>query len=219
MANLGEQFQLLLNAPQIAEAIMRAFGLKGDLPRPVRGEYQLIAKVADLTLPEYAWLQRASLWNRGSSQSAVAGEFPIFSFATRVAAQSRSVMAIVDQVLITNNAAAAQTFLVGVSINGSGIADPGSANLPRDDRIFTTGAQSSFAVGNGTNPVNPLVGLGAMQFDIPAGGTFMVPGPWILTNNSNAVFRTNLLVVGNTVNTSARCTFWWRERLCIDSEL
>lgn len=216
---LGEQFQLLLNAPQYAEAIMRALGLKGDLPRPVRGEYNLDAHVIDLTAFEYLWLQRTSTWVRGSSQNAVAAEFPIFAFATRVAAQSRSVMAIVDQVLINNLSAAAMTFLIGLTIQGTGIADPGSANLPRDDRIFTTGTVSSFAVGNGTNPVNPIVGLGGIQVDIPANGTLMVPGPWVLTNNANATFRTALVVVGNTVNTGARVSYWWRERLCIDSEL
>lgn len=210
-------YPLLLNAPEYAEQLMRAFGLKGDLPREIVPQYQLGFQMVNLDGDEFAWLKRAVTWETGGTQAAVVGQVPIAAFLTRAAAQSRSVMAVLDRVLVGNLNAAVLTLDFGLTVNGTNIADPTRTAYPRDDRNMGGGATSAYGLAFGTNAANPLTS-GHSLIDIPANTSVVLEGPWILTNLTTAAFRAAFVISGSIANQAMRVSAYWRERELHDSE-
>jgi hypothetical protein len=210
-------YPLLLGSAEYAEQIMRAFGLKGDLPREIVPQYQLGFQMANMEGDEFAWLKRSILWETGGTQGAVVGQVPIAAFLTRVAAQSRSVMAVLDRVIVDNLNAAVLVLDFGLTVNGTSIADPTRSAFPRDDRNMGGGATSAYGLAFGTAAADPL-GSGHSLIDIPANSSIELRGPWILTNLTTAAFRSAWVISGSIANQAMRVSAYWRERELHDSE-
>lgn len=215
--------EMTIMVPEFAEVIMRALALKGDLPRELLAEFQLGLQVADFSDPsEWSWLRRTILYDGGCTVAAVAAQFGIAVFATRVGLSSnqRQVLAVLDQVILTNTAAAAMTFEYGVTLSGTGIADPNRQAYAKDDRgtspTFATNT-SAFAVGSGSNAAPPL-GSSHAIVSLAPGASISLKGPWMLTNRDTGAFRSAFLVQAGTVNQAFVAAFTWRERVLNDSE-
>lgn len=208
---------MLIGAPAFAEQIMRALAIKGDLPSYLNSEFAARFIAEDFTKGEYQWVRRSVLFELGTSQAAVAAQFGIVNFTTRLASQGRAVMAIVDQVAIGNTTAGTQQISYGVNFLGSSIADPTVDAFVRDDRALQ--ARSAYSLSSGTAAPSPLAGTSHKLATIPAGGTYVDPGPWILTNNDNTIFRSGLIFVTTVVNQAINVSIQWREREVIQEEL
>lgn len=196
---------------------MRSLAMKGDLPRELLGQIQAGIQLEDLSAPEFLWTRRTVLYELGTSQAAVAAQFGIVAFTTRVAAQGRNVLCVVEQVIIGNTTAGVQQVAYGVSFNGSLIADPTAVANRRDDRALAI--TSSYSLAAGTNAASPLAGTSHKLATMPAGGSFVDEKPFILTNNDNGVFRAGLIFATTVVNQAINVSVTWREREIMQEEL
>lgn len=209
---------MLLGIPDYGEQLMRALGLKGDIPSYIAPELIATLQVDDLSRGEYAWLRRTARFQVGGTVVAVAGQFGIWTFFGQNNA-NRNLMGIVDSLSIGNPGAAAITVsFAGVTFTGVGGVTPNRFGQNLDDRQFLN-VQSAFAGGVGANAVNPTPAQ-ACLYVVPAGGSLDIPQlPVILTNVPFTTFNPSLLVVCSAVNTAFTVAMSWRERQVLDSEL
>lgn len=210
---------LLLGASGFSETLMRALGIKGNLPRELYPLFGVQFMAADLSADEFAWSRRSTLWEFGATSAAVAGQLSRAVFTTRVAAASqRAVIAKVDQVEVTSPTAGVRGVEVALNFLGSGIADPTADASRRDDRSFGKGT-NAFSVSAGAALANPIVGQPNRRFLLSQNQTLIIDGPWFLTNNDNGVFRSGLLVIETSGNADLRVNFRWRERDLLPEEI
>jgi hypothetical protein len=217
MAGEGEY---LLGYAEYAEVILRALGLKGDLPARIAHRYGLGFQVNDLSDPEFQYLRRAVLWESGGTCSAVAAEFGIFALGGRAGAVTRQVMAVIEEVTISNIAAAVNTFSIGVDWYNTATFAGGftRTSYPRDDRAALI-STSAFATATDTDPATPM-GSSHYTVTLAAGAVITLPGPWIITNKVNAAgLPSTFSVGGGVVNQAFRAGVKWRERELHDTEL
>jgi len=207
----------LIGAPRYSEGLMRALALKGDLPRELLAELSASITLDDMSAAEFQWTKRSAMYELGTSQAASPGNFGIVAFTTRVAAQGRSVMAIVDQVIIGNANAATAQVAYGVSFGGTSIADPTAVANRRDDRALAI--TSSYSLNAGTAAASPLAGTSHKLATMQAGGEHIDDAPFILTNNDNGTNRSALVFVTSVVNQVISVSVSWREREIYQEEL
>jgi hypothetical protein len=210
---------MLLGQSEYSERLMRALGLKGDLPQYLDPRYGLAFTADDFSLPEWSWPRRTARWSVGGTGVAGAGVFSIFAFAGQNV-QGRSTLAIMDSILVSNPSAATISATFNVSASGfGGVAFTRFGQL-LDDRQFGA-SQSAYAAGTGQNAASPAAAQ-AFLFSVPAGGSLLLPvTPIILTNAPNAAATQNLgwVIVPTAVNTGMQVGCTWRERQLSDSEL
>lgn len=206
--------QYLIGQPTVAEQVMRALGLKGDLPQRVDGLFALGLTVDDFTRPEYAWLRRESLYEQGANIAAVAAQF---SNAYLTITGQRA-LAVVEQIIIVNlDAAATRNFRFAVrSVTAFPYAVTGTGSS-RDDRA--TGPANSIArFGSGTSAARQV--NGGPFVSVPSLGTLIVPVSIILTGaTDNTGAQGALCVETDIVNVPCMIGWIWRERSIMDSEL
>lgn len=209
----------LLGYAEYAESVMRALGLKGDLPRDVERNFGLGIQLADLEQPEFQYLKRAVLWESGGTQNAVAAEFGVLALGGRAGAVTRDTVAIVEKCIITNLGAAA-AFSVGVDWAATTTFAGGlnRTSYPRDDRAALV-ATSAFATGTDSDPAQ-LIGSSHYVFNLNANERQEVIGPWVISNKPNAAGLPSLFIVQCAlVNNAFRAGVMWRERQLHDTEL
>lgn len=211
--------QFLLGYAEYAEAVMRTLGLKGDLPREIQTSFGLGIQLLDLEGPEFQYLKRAVLWESGGTCSAVAAEFGIFALGGRAGATTREVLAIVEEVTISNIAAAVQTFSIGVDWYNTATFAGGftRTSYPRDDRAALV-STSAFATATDTDPATPM-GSSHYTVTLAAGAVQTLQGPWIISNKPSAAGLPSTFSVGaGVVNLAYRVGIKWRERQLHDTE-
>lgn len=221
--------QYLVGQPDLAAILMRAYELKGDLPDAIEGTFQSTIEADSMLQPEYQALRRMPLLQGGVFVAAVAAQFSYALLTTRggIAATNTRILAVVEKILVTNPAVAAQGFQVMLNADNPGAAGP-AAN-PRDDRfsgaVAGSAFESAYGVASGTNalsPAGPIVAGRTLRFTLPAGGGLVLTGPWVLTNRldpNGSGFPLALAVSGTAVNLALECNFFWRERQILQSEL
>lgn len=217
---MAERGTFLLGYAEYAEAVMRTLGLKGDLPADIETMFGLGFQLNDLSDPEFQYLRRAVLWESGGTCSAVAAEFGIFALGGRAGATTRQIMAIVEEVTISNIAAAVNAFSVGVDWYNTATFAGGftRTSYPRDDRAALV-STSAFATATDTDPATPM-GSSHYVVSLAAGAVQTLQGPWIITNKPNAAgLPSTFSVGGGVVNLSFRVGIKWRERELHDTEL
>lgn len=207
---------LLVGAPFYAEGIMRALGIKGNLPRELYPLFGVQFTLADLSGEEFAWTRRSYLFHMGLQQAIVGAELPRAVLTTRIAAAShRTVLCVLDEVIVSTTTAGTVGIQWGVNFLGSGIADPVAGANTRDDR--GVGRESSFSMAIGTNAVNPLAGNNFPLTLLPANTSHRLQGPWILSNRDTGVFRSAFMVLA-TGAVEFRVAMKWREREMLPEE-
>lgn len=210
----------LLGYAEYAESVMRALGLKGDLPRDVERQFGLGIQLADLGAPEFQYLKRAVLWESGGTQNAVAAEFGVLALGGRAGATTRDTLAVVEKCIISNLGAVVATFSVGVDWAATTTFAGGlnRTSYPRDDRAALV-ATSAFATGTDSDPAQ-LIGSSHYVFQMAAGETREIEGPWVISNKPNAAGLPSLFLVQCAlVNNAFRAGVMWRERQMHDTEL
>jgi hypothetical protein len=209
----------LLGYAEYAEAVMRAFGLKGDLPRELQTTYGLGIQLLDLEGAEFQYLKRAVLWESGGTCNAVAAEFGIFALGGRAGATTRETLAVVEEVTISNIAAAVNTFSIGVDWYATATFAGGfnRTSYPRDDRAALV-STSAFATATDSDPATPM-GSSHYVVTLPAGGIITLQGPWVISNKPNSAGTPSTFSVGaGVVNLAYRVGIKWRERQMHDTE-
>lgn len=210
---------LLLGAPGFSEQVMRALGIKGDLPQDLVPYFGATFQLDNFGAPEYAWARRSSLWEMGAQAPAVAGQLSRVALAARVAAGTqRSVLCCVDDIRVFTPTAGGTGLMYGVDLLGTGIANPTATARFKDDRIFGK-AESVFALSAGAAVANPIAARDHSQIYVPQNLTIEIPGPFFLSNVDNGTFASSLLVVGTTGNVDLRVSIQWRERDLLPEEV
>lgn len=208
----------LLGYAEYAECLMRTLGLKGDLPADIQRTYGVGFQLNDLSDPEFQYLRRAVLWESGGTQNAVAAEFGVCVLAGRLGATTRTTLAIIDKVIISNLGAVA-AFSVGVDWGSlATIASINRTSYPRDDRAALV-STSAFATGTDSDPAQ-LLGSSHYTMSLNANERQEVVGPWIISNKPNAAGNPSFFAVNcGLVNNAFRVGIMWRERELHDTEL
>ena len=210
--------QNLLGYAEYAEAVMRSFGLKGDLPREVQTSFGLGVQLLDLEGPEFQYLKRSVLWESGGTQNAVAAEFGVLALGGRAGATTRETLCIVETCTITNLGAAA-AFSIGVdwAATTTFAAGLNRTSYPRDDRAALV-ATSAFATGTDSD-VAQLAGSSHYVVTLAANQVYELSGPWVLSNKPNAAGLPSLFLIQcGLVNNAFRAGVMWRERQLHDTE-
>lgn len=210
--------QFLLGYAEYAEAVMRSFGLKGDLPREVQTSFGLGVQLLDLEGPEFQYLKRSVLWESGGTQNAVAAEFGVLALGGRAGSTSREILCVVEKCIVTNLGAAA-AFSVGVDWASTATFAGGlnRTSYPRDDRAALV-ATSAFATGTDSDPAQ-LIGSSHYVFNLNANERQEIVGPWVISNKPNAAGLPSLFIVQCAlVNNAFRAGVMWRERQLHDTE-
>lgn len=217
----GGLAHLLLGQPELAEQYMRALALKGELPSYSGSEFQPSINITDLRDPEYLWLRRTVRYEQGLILPVVAGQFSQCAFSP-VANASR-VLAVVEQLILTNSSGAGFTFLVDC-LPTTLIAAP--ASLPRstmDDRAIPANslqATPNFGLTNATAVAALLTGSGPLVIGVPATSTIVLPLNWVFTARQvlNTPAPSFLQVQCGTVATACHVAVVWRERSMLAAE-
>jgi hypothetical protein len=211
---------LLLGAAGFSEGVMRALGIKGDLPRELYPLYGAHFQLDDFSRPEYQWTRRTSRWEAGVIVPPAVGFLGRAALLTRTtAANQRQVLAVCEWVEFTTPTAGGTGVQVGLSFGGTGVADPTLNASRRDDRILNK-ASNAFSIASGApDAVNVLAGLNPRVYICAQNQTIRVDGPWILTNNDNGIFRSALIVTGTTGNVDLRVNYSWYERDLLPEEV
>lgn len=210
---------MLLGASGFSEGLMRALGIKGDLPRELFPLYSVNFTADDFSKPEYQWTRRSSRWESGAIVAPVAGQLSRAALLTRTtAANQRQILAVVDLIEVTTPTAGGTGVQVALSFAGTGLADPTMDAGRQDDRILGK-ASNAFSIASGAAVANPIAALSPRVFILAQNQLLTIPGPWILTNNDNGIFRAALLVIGTTGNVDLRVNFRWSERDLLPEEV
>src|SRR5262245_15325276 len=89
---------LLLGNPRPSEGLMRALGIKGDLPQDLLSEYRAHFLLDDLSRDEFAWTKRSTLWDGGAIVAPVVGQLSrVAMFPQSASLGSRAVMCIIEE--------------------------------------------------------------------------------------------------------------------------
>lgn len=216
----GEGY-LLLGQPELAEALMRALELKGDLPEFLLPRFSPVVQVLDLAQPEFHYLRRTNWWQGGVRTAAVAAQFS-YAFLGRnaVGAVRRNAIAVCEHIVLTNPNAAAGGYLIYLLANGAAPGSGSNSGIPMDDRIASAGvlnAAANYTIGSATSATDFAPGgsvAGPMRVQLTPATTLIVPGPWILTGqvDSAGVNPVQLVVQTNSLNVELNAAFVWRER-------
>lgn len=210
---------LLLGNPRPSEGLMRALGIKGDLPQDLLAQYAAHFLVDDLSKEEFAWTKRSTLWDSGAIVAPVVGQLSrVAVFPQSASLGTRAVMCIIEEFTAVCPTAGGTGLQWGVTLSGAGT---GASSVPakfRDDRQFQRtnsvyGVSGGAAVGNPIATENPSLSI--LVQNVPQ--TFR--GPWILTGNDNGTFIACFLVIGTTGNVDLRVSCKWRERDILPEEL
>lgn len=212
----------LIGQPELLEALMRAYGLKGDLPDRLVSPIQLMVELDNLRDVEYRRLRRWGLVSGGDSVAAVAAQVT-FSGVVPQSATSRGIC-VVEQLTINNPTAGALTYFIGLGQNVLTGSNLGSC---RDDRQQTPSPGGSayrglFGVRSGTSALNPLPASAGDNYCVlvPPAGSVTIPINAVLTGNPNDVGGSVGFFAMTTVANVASSFGWmWRERVAIGSEL
>lgn len=211
--------QYLIGYAEYAESVMRSLGLKGDLPRTVQPEFGIGFQIGDFAEPEFQYLKRSVLWESGGTQNAVAAEFGVLVLAARNLITTRTVLAVIEKISISNIAAGAATFSIGVDWNSlATIASVNRTSYPRDDRAALV-STSNFATGTDSDPAT-ILGSSHFPVTLAAGQVYDLVGPWVITNKPNAAGLVSFFGIQcGIVNSAFRAGIMWRERELHDTEL
>jgi hypothetical protein len=214
--SLPAEGRLVLRNPDLAEHLMRALELKGDLPQALSSFFTPVIQALDLTTEDLLYLRRITRWSVGVNMAAVAGQFAVSHLVPNSSPAPRAMLAMVDAVLVSNPNAATMPFQYGVSILGSGQAITSQGN-PLDDRQI--GAPRAFYAAGGNNQAAPSIPSASAIASIPAGGSLWIYPKAVLTGKDNTVNLTSFFVAGQAVNQALQVVYHWRERAITVSEL
>lgn len=210
---------LLLGAPGFSEQVMRALGIKGDLPQDLIPYFGAQFNLADFAAPEYAWARRSSLWEMGVQVTPVAGQLSRVALSARVVAGTqRSTLCCVSRVFITTATAGGTGLMWGVDLLGTGIANPTATARFRDDRIFGK-AESTFALSGGAAVANPIAARDHSLVILQQNQTLILDVNFFLSNVDNGAFASSLVFIGTTANVDLRVSMEWRERDLLPEEI
>lgn len=218
-------YELLNGQPELTEALMKAYELKGDLPDGIVGQLAPVIEVDSLHVgrsPEYGRLRRWALARGGDNVPAVAAQLSWSGVIPR-SATVRGIC-VVELVQVSNPSAATLAFqLAQAQIPG---AVGGNATV-RDDRMNQISPGGSFFTGlfgvvSGQS-AGAVIPAGAGQnftFNLPAGGSIVIPLDDVLTGKPNDTSNpVGVFVQATTVNTAINVGWRWRERQALASEL
>jgi hypothetical protein len=215
---------LLLGQPDLAEALMRALALKGELPSYSGNTFDPSVQVDDLTQYEYQYLRRMVRVMAGAGVSAVAAQVPFIGLVP-TAGVNRA-LAVIERVIISNPHTAAVTATFGMTEPAIGISAPaaGTPHLPIDDRASRSDAfqySPQFAISSGTNVGSVFPGgFGVAQVSLAPNASIVVEVGAVMTGRKNpATGAFSGFYVGHgTVNAPLLADFVWRERQILASE-
>lgn len=189
-----EPGDIAIQQPTWAEGLMRALGLKGNLPSFLRPKVSAEVTLDDLSRAQYLWLRRTQIVHYRLAGVANVG-FPttvqlgvVGSLSAATLGQGRAMIAI-RQLVVSNRNAAAQTLTIGLTPNfAAGIAFNNSASQ-RDDRqreVVASFTGSSFGLYGTVNGVAaPVISAkGSLTFGIAANAVVCLPVDYVLTGLS-----------------------------------
>lgn len=213
---------LLIGQPALSSIVARALATKGEQPQTIESRYQLGINALDLTDFEFRYLRRMATYTAFASQAAVAAQNQSVQFGLATAPFGRTVLAVIEEIQVHNNNAAAQTFLYGLSNNSVGAASGPFFGQAIDDRFWDQVAAPNQSAGfvatqSNAGALITLNRVGAVL--VPAGSTVTVKGPWIISGKSTGVVSTSFLVAGGQSNIIVAASFRWYEREMMSSEL
>lgn len=191
--------------PDLSELTFRALQLKGALPAHLDRQIQLGLTVEDFTRPEFWWLRRGQLGYWPVNLPAVAGQL-----GTATIQGASGVLAVVERVIISNPAAAARSFLVGLSTALPGAGGVGQG-LSRDTR--SPSGTNCAVLGQAKAFAAPVTPTGNWLLTIQAGDTIILE-PNAVLSGTGAFYTVQAL----TVNEVLACQLEWRERVQLSSE-
>lgn len=215
MAGLGAgEGVILLGQPTLAERMMRAWELKGDLPRMLLDQFQPVTLVEDLTREEYYWLQRGRRYARTDEVAAVAAQQALWQMNLNTSIPPGAMIACTEYIVLMNNdAATGLGFTIGLQPLPTTVPFVATEFGPMDDRQqpLVTGP-SSFILGVTTTAAPPLLAGEGIKVRVPAGQTIVLPFRFVLTG------RMALNIVAANVNQAAGAGVVWRERAALSTE-
>lgn len=217
---------LLIGQPAISSVVARALATKGDQPQYVEGRYELGVQALDLTDFEYRWLRRSQTWYGNAIQAAVAGQIQGVQFGLTTPSFGRILLAVLEEITLINQNAAALTLLYGLSSTVQGATSGPFLGYPADDRSLDNGptftAQSAGFVATLSAVASPFAGMlnRAGVIILQAGASAVIKGPWIISGKQVALgFSSSFCVAGTVANQVVGAGFRWYERELLASEL
>ena len=209
---------LLSRQPAVAERMMRALDMKGDLPENVDAKFRSTILVEDLTGAEYDFLRRTSRWLGAARTAAVAAQYGTIAFGFGAAAGERGLLAV--ETLFLNNENAAQ-IVVFVGVTASTIALTTPPTSPMDDRQYVAAAQSGMgAFGTLVSAAAPPFADPNFKVLVAANSSVAVTLPVILTNKDpGSASKLVLAMHTGAVNQTLSVALVWREGALVSGEL
>lgn len=195
--------------------LLRALGIQGDIPGDVSSVMSPGLTIDDFTRPEYWWLRRGQMFGTFGTVAALAGNFSLVQMRAPVAIGRTPSIAIIENVIVTNLNAAAQTVFVGLGVPTGLTSTLGICKT--DSRQFSSvlpGGISQFQIE--TFQVGVAINVFGQLVRVPPAQSMVVPGTWILDNEQGAL---GWIVTGQAVNASLTVSFQWRERPLLPQEI
>jgi hypothetical protein len=181
---------LLLNQPTVSEGVMRAFGMKGDLPQWIRSVYDMSIQADDLTRAPYCFLRRQTLSQYRMSGAGAVGfpsvaQFTVKASPSIAAANTGRFLIHVLGLWVSNPSGAAQTLLVGLTPNLSAGITFTTGALQRDDRLRWDNAFALNGAGivgfNNAAAAPSYGGAGPLVVTLATADSQFVPVDYVLT--------------------------------------
>lgn len=214
---------LLVGQPTLSAGLARALATKGDQPQYIDPRYDLSITAYDLTTPENRWLRRINTFEAWASQAAVAAQNQGVQLGagTIAGGVARNMITVCEKVIVANENAATQRFLVGLSTNNFGASSGPFFGYAADDRSLDASAaiQSNAFLATQSNPGALIAANRSRLVTVPAGASVEVNGPWIISGKpTSGGVTVSLVVAGGQSNIIVTAAFRWYERELLASE-
>lgn len=199
-----------IQTPRFWERLRRSMELKGPEASTLHEATVPVVVVADMELPEYAFLERRIQYLGGSTRAALAGNFGRLSLRPDPATCT-----IVDWVMLSMTAQSrVRVGMAGVVTTNVG------AVLPFEGRARNGTAISIASIRGQDAAANVLSAPSALNVVVAANTPLFVPLGWQIStpSNINAVVQ-ELVVECQTINTGIDVSFAWSERPWEQSEV
>lgn len=210
---------LHISQPQLAEALMRALDIKGDLPQTVAGVLDASVQVDDLTRPQYQYARRTFIGSAFGGAAAVAGQLSgvALGYATPV---DPGVLLEVNGVIIQNVNAGTAAFLVGI-VSSSLAGYASSVPAPMDSRWMNPTFQSAPGCTIRTGSAATTRAAQSMAVTLAANSTIYLPIEAVVSSRVARIAGEggHIIVEGTALNSAVQASFFYRERAAVSSEV
>ena len=214
----------ILGQPGLVEQLIRALSLKGYPPSDMDARMAGNIELDSMMQPEYLWLRRWQRIHFGVSIAAVAAQFATAFLAPSPGTTERT-LGVLDAIILGNPNAAAALYNIQLGLPAATIVPAASfGGYVSDDRanpFNLNGIITAFGVGQHQAAAS-AVNAGGLQVRLAPGTSTYIPLGFCLTNRiafTGGNLWSAVLVGCAAVNTAIDCSFIWRERALLGSEL